>query len=168
MVPGSTRHYERSGKTPFILSGAPMRWILFVSPKGLKRQNRKAEYYGRPLKSGIVDIVIQLLDNPCAMWALPVSIAPIKDSEKALRHLDYGNPRLTSNIPEFLKIWIEKDKKPNYETAVSDLVIVGKGVLAGWRIWTEAGSLSLFTPPWVFSVTFFDNITTIYKAAFVW
>ena len=76
-----------------------------------------------------------VLDNPFATNpASPCKVMGVKDSEGAIRYLDHGNLPFTKDILEFHKDKIraremKTGKKVNYETLVSDLMAVSKGVL---------------------------------------
>jgi methylaspartate mutase epsilon subunit len=82
----------------------------------------------KAVKSGV-------LDNPFATNpASPCKVMSIKDSDGALRYLNHGNLPFTAEILEFHKgkiaeREIKKGKKLDYETLVSDLLAVSKGVL---------------------------------------
>jgi methylaspartate mutase epsilon subunit len=82
----------------------------------------------KAVKSGV-------LDNPFATNpASPCKVMSIKDSDGALRYLNHGNLPFTAEILEFHKGKIverenKKGKKLDYETLVSDLLAVSKGVL---------------------------------------
>jgi methylaspartate mutase epsilon subunit len=82
----------------------------------------------RAVKSGT-------LDNPFATnIASPCKVMSIKDSEGAIRYLNKGNLPFAENILEFHRAKLAeremiKGKKLDYETLVSDLLAVSKGVL---------------------------------------
>jgi methylaspartate mutase epsilon subunit len=80
------------------------------------------------IKSGV-------MDNPFATnVASPCKVMSIKDGEGAIRYLNHGNLPFTRDILKFHKDKIAerektKGKKLDYETLVSDLFAVSKGVL---------------------------------------
>ncbi len=82
----------------------------------------------KAVKSGV-------LDNPFATNpASPCKVMGIKDSAGALRYLNHGNLPFPREILEFHREKIaerekKKGKKLDYETLVSDLMAVSKGVL---------------------------------------
>jgi methylaspartate mutase epsilon subunit len=82
----------------------------------------------KAVKSGV-------LDNPFATNpASPCKVMSIKDTQGALRYLNHGNLPFTQDILDFHKGKIAeretiKGKKLDYETLVSDLLAVSKGVL---------------------------------------
>ncbi len=82
----------------------------------------------KAIKSGV-------LDNPFATNpASPCKVMSIKDSAGALRYLNHGNLPFDKEILDFHKSKIaerekKKGKKLDYETLVSDLLAVSKGVL---------------------------------------
>jgi methylaspartate mutase epsilon subunit len=122
--------------------------MIEVDSKALEIETRMAELEAR----SIVDRVLELgdgdvvdgtiravkagvLDNPFATNpASPCKVMGIKDSEAALRYLNHGNLPFSQDIIEFHKGKVgEREKKRgkqlDYETLVSDLLAVSKGVL---------------------------------------
>jgi methylaspartate mutase epsilon subunit len=83
----------------------------------------------------IVAIKSGVLDNPFATnVASPCKVMSIKDGEGAIRYLNHGNLPFTKNILAFHREKIAerekaRGKKLDYETLVSDLFAVSKGVL---------------------------------------
>ncbi len=90
---------------------------------------------GDVVKGTIKAIKSGVLDNPFATNpASPCKVMGIKDSAGAIRYLNHGNLPFSSDILEFHKAKIgerekRKGKKLDYETLVSDLMAVSKGVL---------------------------------------
>lgn len=76
-----------------------------------------------------------IMDNPFATNpASPCKVMSIKDADGAVRYLNHGNLPFTKDIIDFHKGKIaereaKKGKKLDYETLVSDLLAVSKGVL---------------------------------------
>ncbi|UCG67331.1 MAG: methylaspartate mutase subunit E [Deltaproteobacteria bacterium] len=82
----------------------------------------------RAVKAGV-------LDNPFATnRTSPCKVMGIKDAEGAIRYLNHGNLPFTKDILEFHKGKImerenKKGEKLDYDTLVSDLLAISKGVL---------------------------------------
>jgi methylaspartate mutase epsilon subunit len=119
-----------------------------VNKKALEVETRIAEQEVRcivdkVLEFGEGDVVVGtimavksgVLDNPFATnVASPCKVMSIKDSEGAIRYLNHGNLPFTRDILKFHKNKIAerektRGKKLDYETLVSDLFAVSKGVL---------------------------------------
>jgi methylaspartate mutase epsilon subunit len=119
-----------------------------VDKKELEIETRMAErevkcILEKVLEFGDGDVVVGtiravqsgVLDNPFATNpASPCKVMGIKDSEGAIRYLNHGNLPFTNDILEFHRSKImgrerKKGKKLDYETLVSDLLAVSKGVL---------------------------------------
>lgn len=90
---------------------------------------------GDPVQGIIRAVKTGVLDNPFATNpASPCKVMGIKDSDGAIRYLDRGNLPFTDDILEFHQNKIaerekKKGRKLDYETLVSDLLAVSKGVL---------------------------------------
>ncbi len=90
---------------------------------------------GDPVQGIIKAVKSGVLDNPFATNpASPCKVMGIKDSEGAIRYLNRGNIPFTDDIIEFHQSRIaerekKKGRKLDYETLVSDLLAVSKGVL---------------------------------------
>jgi len=119
-----------------------------VDKKELEIETRMAEAEARSIVDKVMEFgdgdVVQgtikavksgVLDNPFATNpASPCKVMSIKDSAGALRYLNHGNLPFSGDILEFHKGKIAerermKGKKLDYETLVSDLMAVSKGVL---------------------------------------
>ena len=119
-----------------------------VDKKALEVETQMAErevrcIVDKVLELGDGDVVVGtiqaikagVLDHPFATNpASPCKVMGIKDSEGAIRYFNHGNLPFTNEILEFHKSKIterekKKGKKLNYETLVSDLLAVSKGVL---------------------------------------
>jgi methylaspartate mutase epsilon subunit len=119
-----------------------------VNKKALEVETRIAEQEVRcivdkVLEFGEGDVVVGtimaiksgVLDNPFATnVASPCKVMSIKDGEGAIRYLNHGNLPFTQDILKFHKNKIAerektRGKKLDYETLVSDLFAVSKGVL---------------------------------------
>jgi methylaspartate mutase epsilon subunit len=119
-----------------------------VDNKELEIETRMAETEARSIVDKVLEFgdgdVVQgtikavksgVLDNPFATNpASPCKVMSIKDSAGALRYLNHGNLPFSGDILEFHKGKIAerekmKGKKLDYETLVSDLMAVSKGVL---------------------------------------
>lgn len=92
---------------------------------------------GDPVVGTIKAVKSGLLTTPFATnLAFPTRVMSVKDAEGAVRYLNHGDLPFDKEIVEFHKGRIaereaKRGKKVDYETLVSDLMAVSKGMLVG-------------------------------------